>query len=201
MRYNLRLAEAFALALFLGSFFALSLGMVSNSEAELYRGANDAQAVTAAETDTWDMRPLCAWRTRDVCAPLVEMTIPNGGEVFRGTELITWDAIPFNGEPLNQDLYYGADGGAEWIIIAVGLRETSFHWDTTDIPDGENYLIRVVVHGEVTGGQDQSDGVFTVDNSGDVSPLSNPIKPELMYTISAVVGIFLVLAVLIVRRI
>jgi hypothetical protein len=200
MRYSLRLVSAFAMALILGSFIGLDLGMVSGLDPRPNQGANEQQYLPDSETDYEGIRPLCAWRTRDVCAPLVEMTLPNGGEVFRGTEPISWLAIAFNGEPLNQDLYYSADSGEEWIVIATGLRETSFNWDTTNVPDGSNYLIRVVVHGDVTGGRDQSDRVFSVDNIGGTASPSSTIDPVLIYVISGFLGLFIVLAVIALKR-
>ncbi|MGD9382107.1 MAG: hypothetical protein PVI03_06645 [Candidatus Thorarchaeota archaeon] len=200
MRYSMRWVGAFTLVLLFGSFIAFGFGIFTDSDTRLKGETNEAQDIPSPETDTDGIRPLCAWRTRDVCAPLVEMTLPNGGEVFKGTETIKWIAFAFNGETLNQDLYYSPDGGEEWVVIATGLKETSFYWDTTNVPDGSNYLIRVVVHGDVTGGRDQSDAVFNVANMAGTISLSNPIEPSLVYVISAVVGLFVVIAVMIMRR-
>jgi hypothetical protein len=55
-----------------------------------------------------------------------------------------------------------------WSTIAQGEEnDGEFVWDTTPYPDGEAYLIRVIVEDFMSNSaSDESDGPFTVDNTG-----------------------------------
>ncbi len=79
-------------------------------------------------------------------APLVTLFSPNGGEVIAGEIAILWSAIDdvtmnLNGTIL---LQYSPNNGTDWIQIAPLLNNTGLYvWNTTVVPDGDLYLIRV----------------------------------------------------------
>ena len=89
---------------------------------------------------------------------------PNGGESIFGNYDITWsDAVESWGLPVTYDIYYSLNAGETWSEIIDSLEDNSFVWDISGIPDGNQYLIRVVARsasGLVS--EDVSDLVFTI---------------------------------------
>ena len=69
----------------------------------------------------------------------------------------------------------------DWIEIASGLSTTSFTWDTTQIPDGSDYLIKVIVTDRYFIQDDVSDSNFTIANH--VIKKSEPSQWDLIYII------------------
>ena len=92
---------------------------------------------------------------------------PNGGEIWTGTHDITWTAsIDPDGDPVTYEIEYSYDGGGEWYGLVSGISSASYSWNTTAYPDSTSYLIRVRAYdGEVYSDWDQSDSVFTIDNT------------------------------------
>jgi hypothetical protein len=97
-------------------------------------------------------------------APTVEVTAPDGGEVLVGETSITWSADDFDNDPLSFTVFYSDDGGGGWTQLATGLTSTSLLWDTTQVANGTDYLIRVQVTDGLETAEDVSDAPFTVDN-------------------------------------
>ncbi|MFX1252361.1 MAG: S8 family serine peptidase [Promethearchaeota archaeon] len=94
--------------------------------------------------------------------PTVTITYPNGGETLSGSATITWMASDPEDDPLTFTIYYW-DGGS-WVEITSGLDVLSYDWDTTTVPDGSTYKIRVVASDGALTGEDESDAVFTIEN-------------------------------------
>ncbi len=111
-------------------------------------------------------------------APYVELTFPNGGETVNNTITITWTASDPNKDPiLGYDLLYSNNSGTSWYSIDTGIMTTSYIWNTTFVPNGTNYLIRVAAHDYELTGIDDSDAVFTIDNPVPPPP-PTPIPPH-----------------------
>ncbi|MDI6791353.1 MAG: Ig-like domain-containing protein [bacterium] len=100
-------------------------------------------------------------------APQITVTSPNGGENWSGNKHITWQLSDKDvGDSPVVTIEYSPNAGSSWLNIASGLRGvTSYLWNTLGVPEGNNYLIRITGNDGNTIGQDQSDGVFKVNNN------------------------------------
>lgn len=100
---------------------------------------------------------------------LSEPTIiyPNGGEMISGGITISWvEAIDSEGEIVTYYIYYSADNGETWILLANAPSTTAFLWDTETVNDGSNYLIKVIAtSSDSLVAEDISDGTFTIENN------------------------------------
>ncbi|MCD6521724.1 M6 family metalloprotease domain-containing protein [Candidatus Calescamantes bacterium] len=99
--------------------------------------------------------------------PLVKVLYPNGDEKLRGTVNIEWYAIePDDGDQITGiDIEYSSDNGMTWNYIAQNVANTGVYaWDTTEVPDGDDYLIRITAYDNDGVSQDESDSSFTIDN-------------------------------------
>ncbi|MFW9944021.1 MAG: hypothetical protein ACFFB7_03400 [Candidatus Sifarchaeia archaeon] len=202
MRLGLRVTSGIAFALFMSLFFAMGSAIILTASTGSTPQAEESQAVRSSDIHEGQKESLCAWRTHDPCAPHIEVTLPNGGEVFRGVELIDWTAIDFEGEQLVYDVYYSSDGGVTWMVIVAGLTTPGYRWDTTQVSDGEGYLVRVDVLGSgVASGRDQSNNVFSIDNLPGGSPMQDTIEPFTLAVVSVIIGVMAIAGiVLLVRR-
>jgi len=99
-------------------------------------------------------------------SPTITLNSPNGGEVWSGTYDITWTASdPDQGDILTITLQKNTDGQS-WTDISTGeANDGTYLWDTTSVLDSVSYLIRAIVSDGILTAQDDSDAVFTVDNT------------------------------------
>jgi hypothetical protein len=101
----------------------------------------------------------------------VTIVSPNGGEELAGTVDISWNTLSATGNPLTLDIYCSRDRGHSWVQIATAEEDDSvYQWDTTQLPDGTNCLIRMVANDGILIGEDKSDAIFTVNNPGNGVP-------------------------------
>jgi len=79
--------------------------------------------------------------------PVVEVLSPIAeGEVVSGPFIITWTATDPDGSSdqlLLIDILLSADGGESWEPIVEGLVGGSYAWDTTTLPNGDTYQLKV----------------------------------------------------------
>jgi len=103
------------------------------------------------------------------------VTSPNGGEIWKGIHDITWTASTDpDGDQITYEIEYSRDGGVNWEPLDSGISETSYPWDTTAYPDSAKYLIRVRAYdGCPYSDWDQTDNVFTVDNTPPITRVSH----------------------------
>ena len=88
---------------------------------------------------------------------------PNGGEVVNDSTLISWtESIDSWDYDLSYSIEISSDGGTIWQELVSGLEETSYLWDTVNVPKG-TYLVRINASSE-DGliSSDESDGFFTL---------------------------------------
>jgi hypothetical protein len=90
----------------------------------------------------------------------IEVTQPNGGEELSGSYMIKWNAVAPEGATMSFKVEYSSNGGANWVLLASGVIVQQYEWDTTDVEDGDNYLVRVTFL-EVSL-SDTSDGSFSI---------------------------------------
>ncbi|MCK5687388.1 fibronectin type III domain-containing protein, partial [bacterium] len=95
----------------------------------------------------------------------VKLISPNGGEILVGTENITW-LTSYNSSPsLKINLQYSSDNGTTWIDIISNVPNNGFYaWDTTQVIDGKEYLVRINTIDAVLNSSDTSEAVLSVDN-------------------------------------
>jgi hypothetical protein len=71
------------------------------------------------------------------------------------------------------------DGGRNWQVIRSSpSRDSLFTWNTTDVPDGTLYRMRIQVYGDTTYGFIQAPNEFTIDNPGNGTPDVTLLSPD-----------------------
>jgi len=102
--------------------------------------------------------------------PVVEVISPGGGEVLEGMVTITWNATDADNDSLRVDVeYFGNDG--EWIVLVEdAISIDSLTWDTTMVPDGTGYVIRITV-------RDTSELALTTFDVSNSFRIDNPDEP------------------------
>jgi parallel beta-helix repeat protein len=110
-----------------------------------------------------------AYEVRNHTLSVPTVLTPNGGETIGGEYEITWtDSVETWGLPVTYDIFYSTDAGETWTEIINHLEDNSIAWDVRGLPEGDQYLIRVVARG-LSGliAEDVSDSVFAVRWSSD----------------------------------
>ena len=114
-----------------------------------------------------------------------EVICPNGGEIFEvGDECtVTWQ-VPAGYLPDWYNIYYTADDGAGWTVMAERVEGTSYVWL---VPDDASSIYRVLVEAyDAIGvmGYDVSDQTFTVGSSSRV-PQPDPIPTNFTFYVAS----------------
>jgi len=104
--------------------------------------------------------------------PTCTVSYPNGGENVSGIVVVNATVNdPDPGDVIkNVTFNYSKDNGINWNLIGTndteGLLVYALEWDTNGDSDSDQYFIRCLVEdGRGGKGQDDSDSVFTVDNT------------------------------------
>jgi hypothetical protein len=104
----------------------------------------------------------------DTIPPEVTVVYPNGGEIVSGDITIEW--ISYDDTTMNLNgtirIEYSADNGISWNQITSQQNNTGFYqWNTTTVPDGNSYLIKVNATDEfLNTGSDTSNASFSIGN-------------------------------------
>ena len=102
--------------------------------------------------------------------PFVKVISPGGGDVLGGVVTITWNATDADNETLLVDVEYFNTHG-EWIVLVEDAISTdSLTWDTTTVPDGTGYVIRITV-------RDTSALALTTFDVSNSFRINNPDEP------------------------
>jgi len=106
--------------------------------------------------------------------PFVKVISPGGGDVLEGVVTITWNATDADNETLLVDVeYFSAD--EEWtVLVEDAISIESFAWDTTSVPDGAGYVIRITV-------RDISEFALTTFDVSDSFRIDNPDEPVITF--------------------
>lgn len=98
---------------------------------------------------------------------------PNGGELINESVTIQWNASTDSySHDVTYTVSYSFNAGTNWIEIVSGTTETSYVWDTSDVPKGTQFLVKVMsTCSEGLTSEDVSDGTFTLQ----AHTLSDPI--------------------------
>lgn len=96
-------------------------------------------------------------------APTVTLLQPSDGGIFTGDIIVSWTGSDIDpGDTLTFNLYYWNE--ESWIVITLGLSNTSYVWDSTTVPNGDFYRIRVTAFDTMAMVFDTSEIAFTIDN-------------------------------------
>ena len=100
--------------------------------------------------------------------PVVQLHYPNGGEKLAGLVEMNWSATDADGDNLTVGLFIREGSNGEWQNIVANITDRGNHsWNTSEVPDGNRYWIRVVASDdspEMLAGMDESDYPFVIDN-------------------------------------
>jgi len=114
-------------------------------------------------------------------APVVSLSYPNGGEELRGNIQIQWSASDPDADTLTHSIYYSDDAGASWNPIVEGFTDPgpdhTYDWDSTGVPDGTDYMIKVEADDGSLQSEDASSSRFTVDNTAPTVGIDDPDYP------------------------
>jgi len=97
--------------------------------------------------------------------PNVKLISPNGGEIWDGSQPVTWQLLnPEGGRPLYYDLELSIDDGITFLPIVQGLTDTSYNWDISGLTTGTECWLRVIGYSIDTTlvGMDNSDNSFII---------------------------------------
>ena len=84
-------------------------------------------------------------------------------ELYGLIEIIWAESVDTWGHNVSYDVFYSNNSGVDWYILASGLNVTSLEWNTTTVPDGNEYLIMVkAICSEGVSSNDTSNSVFTI---------------------------------------
>ena len=77
------------------------------------------------------------------------------------------------------------DNGATWqALLMTAVNDSSFDWNTTLVPDGTRYLLRVQVFGDTSYGFVQTGQRFTIDNPANGAPDIAFVSPQKQQIVS-----------------
>jgi len=106
--------------------------------------------------------------------PTLAVTSPNGGEKWSGVHNATWTASDDDGDAFSMQLLYSPDNGATWTAFGSTDNDGTEPFDTPVLTDGDQYLVRVSADDGESTSSDDSDAVFSVDNTPPVTTIILP---------------------------
>ncbi len=113
---------------------------------------------------------------------------PNGGEIITTSCLISWNLHLGDPAIIYQIKLEYSVNNSEWITIDSGLTGTSYEWNTTGLPTGPNYRVRITLTATYLGFEldpitDISESTFAIIGSS--NSLTVPTSLPLFITIIA----------------
>ena len=113
--------------------------------------------------------------------PIVEVSSPNGGEVYSGNTVNLYWNVTTSAGVATQALVFSDDAGQTWtpISMTVPPGDRTFAWDISALPNGDEYLVKAIVEDAATpplNGTDLSDSTFSIFRPGgdSVGPVTTP---------------------------
>jgi hypothetical protein len=126
--------------------------LLVNQLVDAVAGATGLQLVRLADDAVLAEQPISAH------APTVSaVTLEGAPTPVTGTVSLSWQAQDPDGDPLQFDLLYSADGGADFHVVQSGLAGTGTTVDTAALGGGTTSRFRVVAHDGVHTGHGDSD--------------------------------------------
>ncbi len=78
---------------------------------------------------------ILATRQVSATAPVVNFTTDFGGQTLTGSKTVRWSGSDADGNALRYSLFYSPDGQLQ-IPLALETTDTSYEWDTAEVPSG-----------------------------------------------------------------
>jgi len=145
------------------AYFAFELTSVDTTSSDL-RPTSPVRAGVIDNTIRWLVADIPSGLDRD--HPSVTVTAPNGGTFGGPTVPVNWTAASTGAAIGEFEVAYSEDGGASWTRIATVPGTARSHaWDVDLLPNGDRYLVRVLVRDAGTPtltGRDESDGFLAI---------------------------------------
>jgi|GEM_PF-3236246 len=103
--------------------------------------------------------------------PVLNITAPNSTSFWNSTHNITWTANDPDEDNLTYKLEY--NNGTDWISIneSFTTNESYYEWNVTNISEGLNYTLRMMVN----------DSLLAVNDTSDTFKIGNPPEVNLTY--------------------
>ncbi|MFX0210018.1 MAG: right-handed parallel beta-helix repeat-containing protein, partial [Candidatus Hodarchaeota archaeon] len=126
---------------------------------------------------------------------------PNGNENINNTVTIYWiSAMDSFNHPITYSVYYSPDDGNNWELLAANLVSTSLVWDTSSLPSGTDYLVKVVAQcSEGLTAEDISYRTFRILNFPTTSSTSSSTSDYSTFGFT-LISIFAILPVIIQKK-
>ena len=107
----------------------------------------------------------------------IQLLTPAPGDRIAGTVNVQWSMPGVPSTSLLR-LDYSRDKGKSWNRLLDGTASVpSFSWNTTSVPDGTWYLLRLSVTGDSAYGYTQLSSPFSIDNPGNGGPAVEILSP------------------------
>ena len=96
--------------------------------------------------------------------------VPPRRTLQKGAQSFQWVAVDKNEDALQYDLYYRADGAANWVLLKKNVEDSFYTINSDTLPDG-NYVVRLVASDglsnppETALAGERESRVFLVDNT------------------------------------
>ncbi|SVC30776.1 uncharacterized protein METZ01_LOCUS283630, partial [marine metagenome] len=109
----------------------------------------------------------------DSVAPTVTVASPNGGEVWSGTKIITWNTTDANSS--SRVISVSTNGGSSYTTLSSSASDSgSYSWDTTGTSDSSTVRINVTVTDKAGNtASDISNVNFVIDNTAPTMTLTS----------------------------
>ncbi|MHA2091580.1 MAG: hypothetical protein ACW98K_12030 [Candidatus Kariarchaeaceae archaeon] len=92
------------------------------------------------------------------------ISYPTTSDTISGTVIVTWSGASDNwGHSLAYDLYYTSDG-SNFVLISSNILTTDFSWQTSGLPDGDSYQLKILTRDNVGNEVESVTGRFSIDN-------------------------------------
>jgi hypothetical protein len=139
-------------------------------------GQYDLRVYALNEHGSWAMKYF-HWTVDINDVPTVQLLYPLGGETLTGVMTISWTGSDLDHDPLVYAIYIRLDSDNTWILIAEGISQTIYHFDTTLVDSGEYWLKIIVSDGFATNESIVANKIiiWNPDNA-DPNPFTNPFE-------------------------
>jgi FlgD Ig-like domain/Kre9/KNH-like N-terminal Ig-like domain len=143
-----------------GSYFWNTTSLESGTSYKIGIIAKDSSSTGKDQSDYFTI-----YHQADSTSPEIQLIYPKSVATLSGQENILWSANDADGDTLTINIYYSSDNGITWQILAEKIENTgSYLWDTTKLPNGNTYKIKLSVADGTTEVESQISSVLTISN-------------------------------------
>src|SRR3989344_696167 len=96
--------------------------------------------------------------------PSLNLTFPFGNEVVSNKMNITYNSSDSDGDIPNYAILISSDNGSSYSTLDIDVVNKSFFVNTSDLPEGKNYLVKVLATDGINTNTTVSENTFEIDN-------------------------------------